>query len=226
VSCEMCDRPTGDYLCTRCADDLGERLGQLPALYAALGSMLAPGRSADSSGRAAAAVEAPLPVRTDVVDQRAEFAVLEVWARALSADQGVADPAAVPAADDLGARVRASCAVLRLALWWIASSWPAAGDCAREVRDLYDSARSVAGAADLPARMGRCPRQAHGELCGAELLLPSGQQVVRCAWCGSTYPPGTWAALRVAQRALSPAASAVESAAHPSRGSATAGSRG
>jgi LSD1 subclass zinc finger protein len=203
VPCEMCDRPTvDDYLCGRCAADLGERLGQLPALYAALGSMLAPGRSADSSGRAAAAVEAPQAVRPGVVGQRAEFAVLEVWARALSDDQGVADPAAVPAADDLGARVRAACTVLRVAVWWIASSWAAAGDCAREVRALYDDARSVVGAADLPARMGRCPQLVHGAACGAELLLPSGQQVVRCAWCGSTYPPGTWAALRVAQKSM------------------------
>jgi hypothetical protein len=209
VSCEMCDRPTGDYLCTRCAADLGERLGQLPALYAALGTMLAPGRSADSGGRSAAAVEAPLPLRPDVADVRGGFGILPMWARALADDRRLPELTStrkgIVAPDDLGHRVTAACTALVAAGGWIASSWPAAGDFAREVRDLYDGARSVVGAADLPARMGRCPRQVHGELCGAELLLPQGQQVVRCAWCGSTYPPGVWAALRVAQRALKPA---------------------
>lgn len=204
MSCEMCERPAAgdDYLCAGCSRDLAERLGQLPGLYVALGGMLAPGRAADSSGRAAAAVEVPLPVRTDVVDARAEFAVLEVWARALAADQGVAHPVARPVTEELGSRVQAASGALRVAVWWIASVWPAAGDCAREVRDLYDSARSVVGAADLPARMGRCPQQVHGEPCGAELLLPQGVQVLRCPWCGATYPPGVWAALKVAQRAM------------------------
>lgn len=201
MSCEMCDRPAGiAYLCGRCADDLRERLGQLPALHAALGGMLAPERSATGGGRTATAVEAPLPLRPDVVDARAEFVVLEVWARALADDRQ--KPAPRPAADDLGARVTAACAALGAAVGWIAAEWPAAGDCAREVRDLYDGARSVVGAADLPARMGRCPWEVHGAACGAELLLPQGQQVVRCPWCGATYPPGTWAALRVAQKVL------------------------
>jgi hypothetical protein len=120
VSCELCERPTDAYLCGRCAADLGERLEQLPGLYAALGGMLA----------------------------------------------------------------------------------------------------------DLPARMGRCPQEVHGAACGAELLLPQGQQVLRCPWCSATYPPGVWAALKVAQRVLSPAALAAEPEARPSRGSTTAGSRG
>jgi hypothetical protein len=199
VHCLLCERPAGTaYLCGRCTADLADRLEQLPALYAGLGGMLAPGRAADSGGRSAAAVEAPLPLRVDVVDARGEFVVLEVWARAAAADRQT--PAPRPTADDLGARVTAACAALVAAVGWIGSSWPAAGDCAREVRDLYDGARSVVGAADLPARMGRCPQLVHGAACGAELLLPQGQQVLRCAWCGSTYPPGVWAALKVAQK--------------------------
>ncbi|MFI0718897.1 hypothetical protein [Streptomyces sp. NPDC021224] len=204
MHCLLCDRPAGTaYLDARCAADLADRLRALPTLYAELGQMLAPVRSADAGGRTAAAVEAPLPIRPDVADARGDFVLLETWARALADDQGA--PRAVPEADTLGARVRAACAALGAAVPWIAAEWPAAGDCAREVRDLYDGARSVVGSADLPARMGRCPQLVHGEPCGAELLLPAGQQVLRCAWCGSRFPPGTWAALRVAQRALSPA---------------------
>ncbi|MFI0894871.1 hypothetical protein [Streptomyces sp. NPDC020983] len=207
TTCELCDRPAGtDYLCRRCAADLTERLEQLPGLYAALGDMLAPAQSADGGGRSATATEAPLPVRVDVVNARGEFVLLEGWARALAADWQVS-PVRRRVRDDLGDRVRAASAALGAAVPWIAAQWPAAGDCAREVRDLYDGARSVTGAADLPARMGRCPQLVGGQPCGAELLLPAGVQVLRCAWCGATYPPGIWAALRVAQRALSPSVS-------------------
>jgi hypothetical protein len=188
VSCELCERPAGTaYLCAGCAADLVERLGQLPALYAGLGGMLAPTRSADGGGRSAAAVEAPLPLRVDVADARAEFGVLPMWARALADDRCLPELTStrkgIVAPDDLGHRVTAACTALAVAVPWITASWPAAGD--------------------LPARMGRCPRQVHGAACGAELLLPSGQQVLRCRWCGTTYPPGVWAALRVAQRLVS-----------------------
>ncbi|WP_329177844.1 hypothetical protein [Streptomyces sp. NBC_01477] len=204
MSCEICERPAGTaYLCARCEADLAERLGQLPALYVSLGAMLAPGRSADSGGRAPAAVEVPLPVRTDVVDVRGGFGILPMWARALADDRRLPELTSprkrIAAPDDLGHRVTAACTALVAARGWIAASWPAAGDCAREVRDLYDGARSVVGAADLPARMGRCPQLVHGAACGAELLLPAGQQVVVCRFCQSRFPPGVWAALRVAQ---------------------------
>lgn len=207
--CELCERPAGEaYLCEPCAADLSERLEQLPALYAALGGMLAPGRSGEGGGGRTAAVEAPLPLRVDVADARADFAVLEVWARALAQDRQ--QPHAVPARDDLGARVAAACTALAAAVPWIASSWPAAADCAHEVRDVYDGARSVVGAADLPARMGACPQLVHGTPCGAELLLPSGQQVLRCPWCSATYPPGTWGMLKVEQRKAAQAAAAAQ----------------
>jgi hypothetical protein len=218
VYCLLCERPLGDaYLCPSCSADLRDRLGRLPALYAALGGMLTPERSS-GGGRTAAAVEAPLPVRADVADQRADFAVLEVWARALTQDRR--QPAPVPAGDDLGARVVAACAALAAEVPWIAAAWPAAGDCAQEVRDLHDDARSIVGAADLPARMGRCPQLVHGQPCGAELLLPAGAQVLRCPWCSATYPPGTWGMLKVEQRKAAQAAAA----ARPSRPSATVGS--
>lgn len=202
--CELCERPSGDaYLCPSCAADLADRLEQLPALFTDLGDMLAPVRSHDG-GRGATLVDSPLPVDIDVVDHRTAFAVLPSWARALAEDRKMPVPA--PAADDLGAQVTAACSALRSAAPWIAVGWPAAGDCAREVKQLHDDIRTVVGGVDLPARMGRCPALADAARCGAELLLPSGQQVVRCAWCGATYPPGVWAALRAAQRrAFSPA---------------------
>ncbi|SFF11911.1 hypothetical protein SAMN05216251_108240 [Actinacidiphila alni] len=201
MSCELCERPADAYLCPACAADLADRLDLLPALYEQLGDMLAPARG--DGGRTATVVTAPIPVRLDVVDHRTAFAVLPSWARALADDREQA--AQVLRADDLGARVTAACAVLRGAVPWIAATWPAAADLAREVRDLYDGARTVVGADDLPARMGRCPAVVDGAVCGAELLLPHGQQVLRCQWCSATYPPGVWAALRMAQTKVSAA---------------------
>lgn len=204
--CLLCERPLGDaYLCPSCSADLADRLGRLPALYAALGSMLTPERGS-GGGRTAAAVEAPLPLRVDVVDVRAEFAVLEVWARALVQDRQ--QPAPAPAGDDLGARVAAACTALAAAVPWIAGTWPAAEDLAREVRALHDDACSVVGTEDLPARMGRCPQLVHGTPCGAELLLPAGAQVLTCPWCQARFPPGTWGMLKVEQRKAAQAAAA------------------
>jgi LSD1 subclass zinc finger protein len=220
-TCEACDRPVpGGYLCPGCQDDFTDRLAALPTLYAALGAMLHPGRSTD--GRGGTVVEAPAPARLDVIDARAEFGVLSSWARALAEDMRTPIPA-MP--DDLGARVTAACAALAAAREWIATSWPDAGPCATAVRVVYDDARSITGTENLPAKMGRCPTVVHGQACGAELLLPDGAQVLRCAWCGTTYPPGVWAALRVAQRTAAFSPSEAAAAAHPSRASASAGTR-
>jgi len=218
TTCEACQRPVpAGYLCESCRQDLGERLEQLPALHAALGELLVPSRrAAEARGGPAVLVVSPAPADIDAIEARGEFGVLEVWARACAEDR----KAPVPAAEDgAGARVTAACASLRAALDWIASTWPAAGDCAREVGDLHAAARQMTGAADLPARMGRCPQLVHGSPCGAELLLPDGQQVLHCRWCGATYPPGVWAALRVAQRAadFSSEAAPAAAAARPSR---------
>jgi hypothetical protein len=47
-------------------------------------------------------------------------------------------------------------------------------------------------------RIGRCPAQhTDGTLCGAVLRLAHGETVVRCTWCGSSYPPAAWVGLKV-----------------------------
>jgi hypothetical protein len=170
------------YLCPSCTRDLAERLEQLPALYAGLGIMLVP--PTGSGGRGATMVVSPLPLVPEVADARSAFGILPTWARALADDRD--EPPPVPAGPDLGHQVAAACAALTTARDWIANAWPAAGDCAREIRDLHYDARTVVGAPDLAARMGRCPTVRDGAVCGAELLLPHGEQVVRCRWCSAT----------------------------------------
>jgi hypothetical protein len=225
VPCELCERPAGDaYLCGRCAATWRRAPGAAARAVRGARRDARAGPAADGGGRSRHAVEAPLPLRPTSPTPAASSSCWRCG-RGRSPPTG-RRPRPRPTADDLGARVTAACAALVAAVGWIGSSWPAAGDCAREVRDLYDGARSVVGAADLPARMGRCPQLVHGAACGAELLLPSGQQVLRCQWCGATYPPGVWAALKVAQRGVQPFGFGGRAGSSSVSWSATAGSRG
>lgn len=219
MSCELCERPAGDaYLCPSCVQDTVDRLLRLPALYAGLGIMLTP-PAGTGGGRGATLVVSPLPLVPEVADARALFGVLPTWARALADDRQV--PPAVPAGPDLGHQLTAACTALAAARAWIASSWPAAGDLASEVRDLHDDARTILGTPDLDARMGPCPTVIDGAPCGADLLLPHGEQVVRCRWCGATYPPATWAALKREQTAVLAASPAALAAQRPAAAGTT-----
>ena len=84
---------------------------------------------------------------------------------------------------------------------WVAVSWPQAGTFAEEIRELARSVSSVirpAAATERGTRVGNCPAQCgDGTICGAVLRLGTGERVVLCSWCGTSYPPATWAGLKV-----------------------------
>lgn len=204
--CELCQRAVyaDAYLCDGCTRDAADHLAALPGLFEQLEEFLLPPRRGDTRG--ARPVEAPVPLDLDVVDLRTELAAtLTSWHGALYDALGWDPPK--PAAS-LAERVKAAAVALHVNRLWIASSWPAAGDCAGEVRELHRSATSVVGPRENGTRMGLCPTQVDGVLCGATLRLPPGGKVVRCRWCQRTYPPGTWAALREAQDAAEVSAGA------------------
>jgi LSD1 subclass zinc finger protein len=198
------------YLCAGCTQDLAEHLTALPTLFGQLEEFLLP--AARTGGRGARPVEAPAPLNLDVVDLRTEIAAtLTSWHVALY-DALDWDPQAP--ASSLAERVKDAAEALHVNRLWIASSWPAAGDCAGEIRELYRSATSVVGPREQGTRLGYCPTVAdNGAICGSVLRLPPGGRVVKCRWCQRTYPPGTWAALRLAQEdaKVSPSASPAES---------------
>lgn len=191
MNCELCERPTSVdvYLCDGCTQDTAERLQQLPGMFDQLGAMLLPGRTGD--GRGTRPTEAPAPADLDMIIARGEFAALVLWHCRLAEARGHQ----LVLAADPGARVAAAAMALAADLPWIVQN-AAAGEFAGAVRDLHAGARSIVGAADLAVRMGLCPTVRDGARCGAVLRLPDRQQVVRCDWCGATYPPGVWAALR------------------------------
>ncbi|WP_052397442.1 hypothetical protein [Streptomyces sp. NRRL F-5123] len=201
AACALCERTTvlDSYLCENCRLDTGDRLKQLPVMYDELTLMLfrTRQRPADDGPRART-VEPPTPNLAGL-DLRAQFAVLPSWRNALLDAMRRPGPAVT---GDLGARVVDAAGVLREHLGWVAAEWPAAGDFAAEIRDLFNDVRTVAGEPELAARMGPCPQVVDGRPCGAPLLLPDRESVVRCQWCGATYPPGVWLALRRAQDEL------------------------
>lgn len=203
--CELCGRELhGDvsaYLCLGCARVTTERLLALPTLYSELEQHLPPGRRPGirSSGKASAPASL---VNEDVLELRGAAGYvldLESWHAAMNADLGWSTP--VPAGS-VADRIRKAAAALHVNMLWIAESWPAAGAFAEEVRDLHRAITSYTDPRARGTRMGNCPTAVDGVLCRAVLRLDAGESVATCRWCGATYPPATWAALRLAQDEL------------------------
>lgn len=217
MNCELCNEPTAGYLCRACELDTADRLERLPEMFDDLATLGIRGRALEATRRGSRPAFSPTPDLKPMAI-RWGFNILPSWHSVLAEDSGWPmqhTGFALGGEDD---RILGACIALRASAAWIAAAWPAAGAFAEEVRDLFDDVRQVLRLPDLPRRMGPCPAKHDGVLCGAPLQLPRGQQVIRCAWCEATYPPGVWAALRSAQRFVSSAASPVGAEARPSRG--------
>ncbi|MFJ3826213.1 hypothetical protein [Streptomyces nodosus] len=190
TTCEICGNATSGYLCHRHREQLAAGLAELPALYSEVGECLVPRRS--SWGEIIATRSAPgprSPINEDVLDtvtwgRAAEM--MRLWRtdvrRARWPHRGS------PPLGDLAA----DCRWLHGQLGWIVTAYPAAGDLAREVRELELQARSVTGnPAPRPQRLGTCVAGVDeaGTVCGAVLTRLPGQEV-RCQWCGTAYRTG------------------------------------
>ncbi|MDT0270284.1 hypothetical protein RM844_28835 [Streptomyces sp. DSM 44915] len=200
AQCGLCDRDlAGDraehHLCAGCTRATTERLARLPALHTVLAAFLAPaGRPADAGGTRPA--EAPLPVDETVLTLRgpgAIIGVLEDWRAALHTDLEWEPPRITGTITD---RVTAAANGLAVNLPWIAEAWPAAGDFAREIRDLEHAAMSIVDPAPRRRRLGCClALTGAGTPCGAVVHVTEGATTARCPWCGTHWPPDTWGTL-------------------------------
>lgn len=197
TTCTHCHAPdpTGSTLCVHCTTRLTAQLQQLPPMYEALAGHLAPG-SSSGQGRSGKGHPAPLPLRVDILDLRAEFDTVSGWLSAVHADRQLRGPRLT---GDTLTRLHTAVAGLLAHMPWIVSGWPAAGDLAHEISDLHRSATTVVDPDPRPRgrRIGHCPA-AHtdGSLCGAVLTLQPGETVVSCTWCSASYPPALWAGLK------------------------------
>lgn len=201
MTCLHCDTPLDHeaMLCLPCTRALAGRLERMPKLHAALAPYLAPGSRRPEEIRSTA-VEAPLPVREEVLDLRADggiVSVLETWRAIMQADRGWGEPARD---GSIEARIRTAARGLSLNLDWIAASWPAAGEFATDIRNLEQSVLSIVSPPEETYRVGECPATYDGVRCGAVIRARHGDTEVRCKWCLATYSPAQWLALAASIR--------------------------
>ncbi|MFF2525924.1 hypothetical protein [Streptomyces liangshanensis] len=201
--CQLCDRPLEvGYLCTLCTKRTRVRLEALPVLYAGLVAFLA--RSgASGQGRAATPTFAPLPVSEDILDLRGPGGLVVVatgWADSIRGERGMT---AAVRPGSIDGQLREAVAELLGHLPWVELSWPEAGTFARDIQEVTRSVSSIfapSEQADRGTRLGRCvARRGDGTSCGATLRLRTGEKAVRCEWCGTVYPPATWAQVKAWQ---------------------------
>jgi hypothetical protein len=189
AACGLCDRDLeAGYLCPGDTLALAERLDRMPRLYAALEGFLAPGvhggGERPSSGRGSSS----LPVNEAVLDLRygGITLVLESWLSDVQACRGWGQPVVEGGMEH---RVRHAARSLGANLEWIVSSYPAAGDLAREVREVEGAALSIVGATrERGRRIGQCvAADVSGVVCGATIRHLPGEKVLTCPWCQCIY---------------------------------------
>ncbi|MGW1617754.1 hypothetical protein [Streptomyces sp. NPDC002172] len=185
AACELCQEETADrYLCERHTVELARRLALLPGLDSDLVDYLVPAAPRFGERVSGGGATSRPPLNLDVLDLMRENRAAQVirsWRvdvqRVRWPDRSAPPPA--PLAAD--------CRWLGMELEWIVASYPAAGDLAREVKELEAELRSL-GAEPRPERVGLCVAVTddQGTVCGAVLSRQSGQ-VVRCRWCRTEY---------------------------------------
>jgi hypothetical protein len=186
-TCELCGDAASGYLCHRHQEQLAARLADLPTLYDEVGQCLVPRRHGWGeivSTRGTAGPRSPLD--EDVLDTVNVVRAAEVvHLRRVDVQRERWPQHGAPPPADLSA----DCRWLAMELDWVVARYPAAGDLAREVRDLERDARSIVGdPVPRAQRLGLCVAvtDAAGTVCGAVLTrLPGGP--VRCRWCGTEY---------------------------------------
>lgn len=188
--CGLCERELErGYLCGGCVLRTAGRLDRLPALFEELAVHLVPRRTGFGEHVSAGPAGPRSPLNEDVIDLRQGgiVLVLESWRADV---QRVRWPNhGAPAIEGgMDRRVMAACRWLGMELEWIATEYPAAGDLAREVREMEGAALSIVGEPPpRPQRLGLCVNVTDdGTACGAVISrLPGGP--VRCRWCRVEY---------------------------------------
>lgn len=186
-ACTLCEDETGGtYLCERDTHALAGRLATLPGLDAELAEHLVPRCTGPAELVRSSSAGPRSPINEEVLDliQSNHMAqVMESWREDV---QRVRWPQHSPPPP---AGLASACRWLAMELEWIVDHYPAAGDLAREVRELERQARTIVGdPPPRPQRLGLCVAVTDdkGTVCGAVLSrLPGGP--VRCRWCNTEY---------------------------------------
>lgn len=189
AACGLCESDLeAGYLCPGDTLALAERLDRMPKLYAALAGFITPAARGGAERVSRGHAGSTLPVDETVLDLRygGIALVLEGWRSDVQRVRGWGEPAVTGSVEE---RVRRSARWLGMELEWIAAAYPAAGDLAREVREMERAALSIVGA--LPERgrlLGQCVNSDQsGVLCGAPIRHQPGQSRLVCEWCHCVY---------------------------------------
>ncbi|MFF1321463.1 hypothetical protein ACFVZZ_18855 [Streptomyces chartreusis] len=201
ASCGLCDRGLeAGYLCPGDTLALAERLDRMPKVYASLAGFLSPATRGPAEFVSSTVVEPSLPVDEAVLDLRygGIALVLEGWWSDVQRVRGWGQPAIEGGPEE---RVYRASRWLGMELSWIADSYPAAGDLAREVRELEGAALSIVGATqDRGKRIGNCVAvDASGVVCGAVLRHRQGETRLVCPWCTCVYEARDFLMLKTLQ---------------------------
>lgn len=188
-ACGLCERDLeAGYLCPGDALALAERLERMPKLYEALAGFLTPAVAGAAERVSRGHAGSSPPVDEAVLDLRygGIALVLESWRSDVQRVRGWGEPAVEGSVER---RVLSAARGLGMQLEWIAAAYPAAGDLAREVRELEGAALSIVGA--LPERgrrLGQCVAvDSSGVVCGAVIRHLPGQSKLSCDWCHCVY---------------------------------------
>ncbi|MVO87906.1 hypothetical protein GPA10_24895 [Streptomyces sp. p1417] len=198
ATCGLCQRDLADgYLCRRHTEELAATLQQLPVFHDELLQCLVPrsrGFGDIVPTRGSAGPRSPLD--EDVLDEIVTAGMAQVVHLWRVDVQRVRWPhhGPPPPAD-----LAADCRWLGMELDWIAAEYVAAGDLARELRELETSARSIVGdPRPRSQRLGTCVAiDTAGVVCGAVIRRMPGQTRIQCRWCGYAYETALdWARLQ------------------------------
>lgn len=207
--CTICRRPTDSdrdpVRHQRCATRLGENLRDIPAHYALMGAVLAPGTSS-AAARVSGTRTAPLPVRLEPLNLRARggiITILATWEADWRETRGLTPATRGLSATDLSAIVL----WLRAHLPWAITEHPAVDEFAAEIRDLLHQCRAVAGLLPTMTRIGDCQALDGDQQCGAALYADAHAEEIRCRRCGSRWTRGQWVLLGKTLREADTAAS-------------------
>lgn len=195
TACGLCGLDAGPaHLCDRDTNALAGRLARLPDLFAELAEHLIPRRTGAAERVLTGPAGPRSPLNEDVLDLRhgGIALTLESWRADV---QRVRWPGrgAPPLDGGMDHRVMAACRWLGMELDWIAVEYPAAGDLAREVRQMEGAVLAIVGAAPPPAlHIGQCIAVVDdsGTVCGADLRHRQGDPEIRCRACHCAYRSG------------------------------------
>ncbi|MEU8713595.1 hypothetical protein [Streptomyces sp. NPDC048663] len=183
--CGQCGEATASgYLCHRHTVTLARRLALLPGLDSDLTAYLVPAAPRFGERVGGGGATSRPPINLDVLDllqANRAAQVMRSWRVDVQRERWPERSAPPPAS------LAADCRWIGMELEWIVADYPAAGDLAREVKELEAELRSLG--AELPAdhvRVCIAVTDDQGTVCGAVLTWRPGQ-VLRCRTCRTEY---------------------------------------